>query len=298
MKIMVNKLKYGDKIGIISPSSVAEKERYQKIFFGIKSIGFDIVEGKNLYKDTYGYRASEIERANDFNDMASDGEIKMIFFGGGYGGNEIVPYLDYEKIRNSPKIICSYSDGTTILNTIYAKTDLTVYYGQTPGIFADLRHYDYNQFISNFMDKEIKSFSKNSDWKVINAGVCEGILIGGFTENMAFMMGNAYFTYDKTKKYILFLENHEKFSSPAAISAHLAYIEQNDFFKNVNGILFGHYSEKEYPELEKCLERFGKRHKIPVIMCDDFGHGINHGILPIGQKAKMNTENKILEYIG
>ena len=96
---MTSKLKYGDKIGIISPSHAAEKERYQKMFSGIRSIGFDIVEGKNLYKDTYGYRASEIERADDFNDMVSDNEIKMVFFGGGYGSNEIVPYLDYEKVN-------------------------------------------------------------------------------------------------------------------------------------------------------------------------------------------------------
>jgi muramoyltetrapeptide carboxypeptidase len=291
------KLKYGDKIGIISPSHIAEKEFYSKIYHAIKSIGFDIVEGKNIYKNTYGYIASEDERADDFNDMMLNKEVKMIFFGGGYGNNEIVPFVNYDVIKFNPKIICSYSDGTTILNIIYSKTGLVTYYGQSPSKFIDLRYYDYKQFISNFVDTEIKYFVKNSEWKILNHGVCEGILIGGYTDNMALLIGNKYFSYDKTQKYILFLENYENFCSPAIVSEHLAHIEQNDIIKNINGLLFGHYSEKEFPELEKCLERFGQRNKIPVIKCDDFGHGKNHGIIPIGQNAKIDTEKKMLEYI-
>jgi muramoyltetrapeptide carboxypeptidase len=294
--MIAKKIKYGDKIGIVSPSHIAEKDQYSRIFSGIKSIGFEICAGNNIYKNTYGYIASEKERADDFNDMILNDEIRMVFFGGGTGSNEIIPLLDYDKIKDRPKIICSYSDGTTILNTIYSKTGLIVYYGQTPGIFSDLRHYDYKQFISNFVNEDIKTFEKKSEWKILNHGICEGILIGGYTENTAFLIGSKYFSYDKSRKYILFLENHEKFNSPAIISTHLAYIEQNDIIKNITGLLFGHYSEKEYPELEKCLERFGRRNKMPVIKCDDFGHGMNHGIIPIGQDAIINTEDKILEY--
>jgi muramoyltetrapeptide carboxypeptidase len=221
----------------------------------------------------------------------------MIFFGGGYGANEIIPLLDYENIKKHPKTICSYSDGTTILNTIYAHTGLAVYYGQTPGLFNGLRHYDYNHFISNLVDEDIKLFSKSSEWKIICPGISEGILIGGYTDNIALLIGNRYFSYDKTKKYILFLENHEKFCSPAVISSHLAHIEQNDIIESISGLLFGHYSENEFPDLEKCLERFGQRNKIPVIKCDDFGHGTRHGIIPIGQNAKMDTNTNSLEYI-
>jgi muramoyltetrapeptide carboxypeptidase len=294
--MLAEKIKQGEKIGIISPSSVPEREQYARIFSGIKSIGFDIQEGKNLYKNTYGYIASEQERADDFNEMISNNEIKMVFFGGGTGSNELLPLIDYENIKRHPKIICSYSDGTTILNTIYVKTGLIVYYGQTPGVFDGLRYYDYKQFIINFVDDHTRSFYKNSEWKTINDGICEGLLIGGYTGNIARLINSKYFYYDRGCEYILFLENYEKYNSPASISVDLSYIEQNDIIKNIKGILFGHYSMKENIELIQCLERFSKRNKIPLIICDDFGHGINHGILPIGQRAKLDTENKILYY--
>ena len=295
--IMAEKLKHGDYIGIIAPSHIADKERYNKYFSEIRTIGFNIIEGQNMYKNTYGFIASEQERADDLNNMIKNNEVKMVFFGGGIGSNEIIPLIDYINIQKNPKIICSYSDGTTILNVIYAKTDITVYYGQTPGIFNGIRLYDYNQFITNFVNKNLSSFIKNSEWKTLNTGIGEGILIGGYTENMALLMGNKYYSLNEKNKYILFLENHERFNSPAEISVHLSCIEQNDIIKNINGLLFGHYSDKECPELEQCLERFGKKHNIPIIKCDDFGHGMNHGIIPIGQNARIDTEKNTLEYI-
>jgi len=50
-------------------------------------------------------------------------------------------------------------------------------------------------------------------------------------------------------------------------------------------------------ELTDILTRFGKKNGIPVMYCDDFGHGKNHGILPIGIRARMDTSKKTLEFI-
>jgi muramoyltetrapeptide carboxypeptidase len=288
-------LKQGDIIGIISPSHVADKEHYSNIFDGIKSIGYRIKEGKNLYKNSYGYTASAQERADDFNEMVLDKDIKMILFGGGNDGNEILPFIDYDGIKSNPKIICSYSDGTSILNTIYAQTGIETYYGQYPGEFADLRYYNYMQFCNNFIHGDVKKFETNSKWKAICSGTSDGVLIGGYTTNFALALGNKYFCIDKSKEYILFLENHEKFCSPWEIAGHIAHIEQSEL--NVKGLLWGHYSDNEYPELIECLKRYGERNNIPVITCDDFGHGKNHGILTIGKKVRIDTVLNRLEYL-
>jgi muramoyltetrapeptide carboxypeptidase len=187
--MLANSLEKGDTIGIISPSHVAEKDRYSRYFSVINSLGFNVKEGKNLYKNTYVYLASEQERADDFNDMILDNNIKMILFGGGNGGNELLPYIDYENIKKHPKIICSYSDGTSILNAIYSKTGLIVYYGQSPGVFGDLRYYDYTQFISNFVNGPATQFTSNKKIRVIVPGKCNGKIIGGYTVNVALHIG-------------------------------------------------------------------------------------------------------------
>lgn len=97
-------------------------------------MGFQVKFGKNIYKNTYKYTASIEERVDDLNEMIYDKNVKMIFFGGGYGSVDLLPYIDYNRIKETPKIFLSYSDGTSILNAIYAKTDITTYYGQTPGL--------------------------------------------------------------------------------------------------------------------------------------------------------------------
>ncbi|NLG88822.1 MAG: LD-carboxypeptidase [Clostridiaceae bacterium] len=63
---------------------------------------------------------------------------------------------------------------------------------------------------------------------------------------------------------------------------------------NVAGLIFGHYSLTQYPELFQRLERLGKKHNIPVVYCDDFGHGVNHAILPIGRIARLDAGSKSL----
>ena len=40
------------------------------------------------------------------------------------------------------------------------KTGLIVYYGQTPGIFYGLYPFDYNHFITNFVDEKLRTFQK------------------------------------------------------------------------------------------------------------------------------------------
>lgn len=294
--MVANTIRSGDMIGLVAPSHIADEERYRRIISALESKGFCVKTGKNLYKSTYGYSASEFERAEDFNLMVLDDDVKMIFFGGGEGGNELLPYLDFKNIASHPKIICSFSDGTTILNTIYANTGLLTYYGQAPGIFEDLRYYDYRQFTSHFIDGHVDTFESNSQWKTISKGICEGVLIGGYTRNFALLLSNKYFPYNHREKYVLFLEDHETFCGLAEVSSYISHIEQSEFVNNVAGLLFGHYKAELCPELYQRLERFGEKHNIPVIYCDDFGHGVNHAILPIGGKVRLDAEEKTLNF--
>jgi muramoyltetrapeptide carboxypeptidase len=95
----------------------------------------------------------------------------MLLFGGGWGGNEILPLIDYENIRRNPKLFSSYSDGTSILNAVHAKTGLVTYYGQGSGVFADLKQYDWEQFSLNFIEgktsRGLKSGTGQRQWRTL-----------------------------------------------------------------------------------------------------------------------------------
>lgn len=289
------KLKAGETIGLISPSHIATAERYAGIIAGIEANGFRVKTGENLYKSTYGYSATEMERAHDLNQMVLDEAVKLVLFGGGYGSIELLPYIDYEAIKRHPKLFLSYSDGTSILNAIYARTGLITYYGQMPGLFEDMQPYNLDQFMMHMVRGNSEDWVSNSQWHCINEGVCEGILLGGYTLNFALMVNSSYFNIDAKKRVVLFLEDHEKYSSVACVSMLLAHIQQSPLIHQVSGLLFGHYSEPVHPDLLEILKRFGVKHNVPVAYCDDFGHGSNKAILPIGCHAVLDTGDKTMK---
>lgn len=281
-------------IGICSPSHIAKYDEYQIIIESILNKGYRVREADNLYKSTDGYHATPKERADDLNQLVADPEVELIFFGGGEGSNELLPYIDYEQIRKHPKRFCSYSDGTTILDSIYAITGLETYYGQAPSVFNHMTDYDEKQFLQHIVEGKDCNYTANSKWQVQTLGKGEGILIGGYARNFALLLGNRYFPLNLNEKYLLFIEDHEKFGGIDYVSAMLSHIEQHDFINSVTGFIFGHYSENPHPELLCRLKRFGERYHIPVVYCDDFGHGVNRAILPIGRKAILNTEEATL----
>lgn len=272
---------------------MADPERYQAYAAGIEALGFRSKLAKNVYRDTFRYTASVQERIDDLHEMLRDEAVKMIFFDGGCGSVELIPYIDYEQIKKSPKLFLSYSDGTSILNAIYAQTGIPVYYGQTPWLFDHLTEYGKRQFLSHFTDGNVREHAANSPWHTVTPGSCRGKLIGGFLLNFALGVGNPCFPYSMEDDYILFLET---FQPLPEVNMLLTCIAQSPLMKKVRGLLFGHYSDEISAPLFEILERFGKKHAIPVAYCDDFGHGINHAILPIGRSAALDTGKHTLVF--
>lgn len=94
------------------------------------------------------------KRAADINWAFTDGEVKAIMcVKGGEDSNTTLDYIDYEMIKKHPKIICGFSDNTSILNAIHEKTGLVTYHGPT---FKSLTSwetgYAYKQFIKTFAE--------------------------------------------------------------------------------------------------------------------------------------------------
>lgn len=297
--ILPPRLCRGDVIGIASPSSIQKPESIERTVSVIEKLGFRARPAKNLFSDSWGFLASDTERASDLNELIRDPEVRMVMFGGGEGSPAIPRLLDFDAISRDPKIYSSYSDGTTILSTITAMTGIVTYYGQTPAVFNDLRYYNYMQFTENFVTGEHRFFDPDSRWLGICGGVGEGRLIGGYTRNFSMLFASPRFSYDPEDKFILFIEDHEKFSPPEAVSAYLSAIWELPFMERVEGLIFGCYNNAGTPpeSLTALLRTIGERFGIPVVYTNDIGHGSRHGILPMGCRARLDGDATTLEFL-
>jgi muramoyltetrapeptide carboxypeptidase len=124
------RLQAGDTVGLISPAGIVDAKDIEVAQQSLSQLGLKVKLGKHIL-DRYGYLAGkDTDRADDLNLMFSDRTIKAIIpMRGGWGCNRILPLLNYSLIRSHPKIIIGYSDITTLLLAINARSQMITFHG-------------------------------------------------------------------------------------------------------------------------------------------------------------------------
>lgn len=293
------KLKKGDTIGVIAPSNYIEKDDLEYINASIalmEASGFKVKFGKYVFENTLGYGTSPEKRAADINWAFKDDEVKAIMcVKGGEDSNTTLDYIDYEMIKNHPKIICGFSDNTSILNAIHEKTGLVTYHGPT---FKSLTSwetgYAYKQFIKTFVEdtESLIMGEPEDEYTTIQAGQATGELVGGNLSLFTKLVCGKYAVNVQDK--ILFLEELGFESAPEMVNSNIYYLKQNGVFDKIAGLWIGNYEHPSKISLEKIITNaIGDEYKFPIIKSDNFGHIDKKIIIPIGTKAEINTNEKI-----
>ncbi|MBD8922337.1 LD-carboxypeptidase [bacterium] len=296
-KILPSKLNIGDTIGVVAPSNpiigdnIEELNRAKEI---VEKSGFKVKYSKNLFSNTNGYCSTAKEKAEDINEMFADKNVKMIWCAkGGNNSNSTFEYLDYELIRQNPKIICGYSDITSLTNIITENTGLVTFSGTNfKTIATDETDFSYKQALNRFLDGSLKFGPENEKYITIQEGKAEGELIGGNLSLTKELVCGKY-SIDFTDK-ILFLEELGYESDPAVVSNSLYYMKQNGVFDKIKGLWIGNYQHESGITLEKIIfDVLENEYKFPIIKSNNFGHIENKTVIPIGTKAEINTNENI-----
>lgn len=295
--MLPKKLKRGDTIGIIAPSNpiiednIEELERAKQI---VEKDGFKVKYAKNLFSNTNGYSSTAKEKAQDINDMFADKEVKMIWCAkGGENSNSTFEYIDYELIKQNPKIICGYSDITSLTNIITERTGLVTFNGTNfKTIATDETDYSYKEAIKRFVEGSLELGDKREKYLTLKSGIAEGKLIGG---NLSLIKGMILGKYSiDFKDKILFLEELGYETGPALASNYLYYMKQNGIFAQIKGLWIGNYEHESNISLEKIiLDVLEDEYNFPIIKSNNFGHTETKTVIPIGTHARMDTSKEI-----
>ena len=119
-------MKKGDKIGIVACSNglkESSRPEMEQLKITLESLGLTPVFSEYLYAKNGPESGTRQQRAEALMKFYRDEEIKGIFdVSGGDLANGVLPWLDYETIAKSGKMFWGYSDLTTVVNAITAKT--------------------------------------------------------------------------------------------------------------------------------------------------------------------------------
>lgn len=338
-KIKPQVLQKGDKVAIVSLSSgsLGEEKRIHKYIIAKKRLedefGLEVVTTQNALKGKqYIYEHPE-KRAEDLMDAFKDKSIKAIICAiGGDDTIRLLPYIDYDIIKNNPKIFMGYSD-STVNHFMMNKANLVSFYG--PCITVEFGEYvkmfDYTKeaifnILFQYSDElEIKSSEYWTDdhvsWEESNinigkqlkkekygyeviqgSGYIEGEILGGCIDVFPMMVGTEIWpTLDEWKNKILFIETSEEKISPTLLLYYLRNLGAQGIFNVVNGIVVGKPEDEayyhEYKDIYlKVLKEFNCE-QLPILYNINVGHAKPTGILPLGIKVSIDFDNKKLMLI-
>lgn len=292
---MFERLKKGDVIGVIAPSSAVDKDDLEPINQSVllmEAAGFKIKFGKNVFKNTLGYGATPQEKAEDINEMFKDKEVKAIFcLSGGFNSNTTFEYLNYDIIKNNPKPLCGFSDSTSLENVIYAKTGVVTFNGPTfKSLTTWATEYGYKEVIKRFVEGSLELGQPEDEYITIKEGTAEGILVGG-NLSLTNQMCSGNYSIDFTDK-ILFIEEFCLETPPELVSNYLYHLKQNGIFDKIKGIWVGNYDGSI--ALEKILlDVLEDKYDFPIIKSNNFGHTEKKTLIPVGGKAKIDTTKEV-----
>lgn len=287
------RLKKGDTIGVIAPSNSIDEDDNEFILKSSKlfeDLGFNIKFGEFVFSHSLGYGASPLEKAKDVNTMFADSNVKAIFcVKGGENSNTTFDYLNYDLIKDNPKIICGFSDSTSITNVITSKTGLVTFSGPTfKSLTSWETDYSFKEVIKRFVNKDLDLGVLEDKFETLVEGVATGKLIGGNLSLTTQMVCGKH-SLDFTNK-ILFIEELGFESSPERVSSHLYFMKQNGVFDKIKGLWIGNYEHPSGYSLEKiALDTLGDTISFPIIKSNNFGHIDKKTVIPIGTIAKIDT---------
>ena len=307
-RILPKRLKPGDRIGLVTPGSPVSKDQLEGTVNKLKSLGLEPVYKETVLSE-YGYFAGpDQERAEELMQMFTDTKVDAIWcVRGGYGSIRILDLLDFDIIRENPKLFIGYSDITAILTAIYQETGLVTFHG--PVGISNFDRFTVRSLRKVIMEPEDsykypykrgKGSRGNPEYDryTINPGIAEGLLIGGNISVLDSMIGTR-FEPDFEGKIVYLEEIEEK---TYRVDKMLFHLLSGTNLKKAAGLALGVFADCNVGDeptlsLDVAIRDLLSNLEIPVVYGLAFGHIDSMITLPNGIRARLDAEKNQLEIL-
>jgi len=298
------RLHSGDTVGLVSSGYRATDEAIEGAKKQIEALGLKVKTGKhifdslkNIFPTTNAERdfaGTDFGRADDLSDMFKDPDVKAIFeIRGGFGSDKILDLLDYELIKNNPKIIIGFSDITSLLLAINSKTSLITFHGPMPGAFNPWPEFtqDYLKHVLFDGEKVIFTNPEKNKIRTINSGIVKGKLVGGNFATLNSMIGGSDYL-PKWEGAVLFLEDIGE--NCRRMDRMMWQLKNAGVLNKISGFIFGNCAGADccpQAELDSIIDEYMKPLGIPAYSGAMIGHMLEMFTLPVGAMVEINANN-------
>ena len=290
------RLKPGDTVALTAPAGILyDESEFDRMKKDLESLGFNVVFGE-FVRERYGYFAGrDHQRALDLNRFFADPQIDgIVSVRGGWGCSRILPYLDFERIRQNPKVYCGFSDNTTLHLAFLAYSGLISFHG--PNGASEWNEFTKQSFRDVVMDGLEAEYVSSSRVDTLYSGSAEGRLTGGNLSILVTSLGTPY--APDPEGAILFVEDIGE--EPYKVDRMLTHLARAGFLDNISGFVFGQCTDCK-PDNSRgfTMKEVIKHHilplEIPAVAGMDIGHDDNNFTIPVGVKASLDADRGVLK---
>ena len=292
--IVPKPLKVGDKIGIAAPAGIFEITELEKGLAVINQMGLVPVVDDDVYKRDRYMAGTDQHRARHLNRLFANDDIKAIICArGGFGCLRVLPFLDYELIREHPKMLIGFSDVTALLVTLGQRSGLAGVHGPTVtslGAGDEQSRERLQTVLADYGPVDLEPESP----VVIQSGVACGVLVGGNLATLCHLVGTP-FALDLAGKVVLIEDVNE---APYRIDRMLTQMRMAGCFQGMAGLVLGSFEScgtKE--EVLQVIEDVFADFKGPILGGFEIGHGKKNMSVRVGTKVALNTNPPSLRFL-
>jgi muramoyltetrapeptide carboxypeptidase len=297
-------LKSGDVIGITAPAGYINHDEIQPSIVQMESWGFKIKIGMTIGKKDFTFGGTDLERANDFQEMLDDPDIDAIMCArGGYGMVRIIDRLNFTRFAQKPKWIIGFSDLTVLHSHLNRNYGIASIHSKMCNSFPD--DWSKAEIIQVETINSIRQALSGDTMKyMLDAnpanvpGKADGVLIGGNLKTLETLSGTK--SDLNTAGKILFVEDTGEYLY--SIDRMFWNMERSGKLAKLKALVVGGFKVKK----DDAGEDFGrtvydivlekvKKYEYPV--CFDFpvGHQKNNFALKCGVKHRLEvTQDSVI----
>jgi muramoyltetrapeptide carboxypeptidase len=277
-------------VAVVSPAGPPDKAKLESGISFLEKCGLKV----KTYPGTFGIAnetkylaAPDIRRAEEFTQAYLDEEVDMIFAArGGYGCSRMLPYLDWEKLKQFDKPVAGYSDLTSLFLAMTANNCGTPVASNMVSELALCNERELEGIFAAVSGKK-RSFSLD----VIKSGRASGKIIAGNLTVAARCAGTAFVPSAKGK--ILLLEDVGE--AAYRIDRSLNQLRNCGFLPECSGLITGYFSGAEETEVQQVLKYYSSFINGPVLSGFAYGHEMPFDAVSFCQTAVINGNRLEIE---
>jgi muramoyltetrapeptide carboxypeptidase len=304
------RLRAGDEVALVAPSGFVTEEKIVGAIENLTALGLKPRVMPNLRARWGSYAGAPEARAADLHAAFDDPEIRAIWpVRGGSGCAAVLPFLDFARIRRSPKVVVGYSDITALHLALLRRAGLVSFHGPVAtSTFTDYTVAGLRRVLFEAQREVVYARSPRHNARVpaepafaIRAltpsrAIAEGTLTGGNLSVFASLIGTPF--APRIRDAIVFLEDVGE--APYRVDRMLTQVVQSSADTPAAGFAFGVFQRALPPDDEPTLslnEVFDAQFRTSPCAAGygfSFGHITDQMTLPYGIRARIDTRDATL----